>query len=401
MNTLFRVYGDPVRLMMARDLRRTVKRGHPWLFKDAFRDFPSCAPGQLALIMGKDQRPVAHAYIDPEGPLTARILSTEPREAIDDAWVIGRLERAIDLRERLFGGSDTTGYRLVNGEGDGLPGLVMDRYGDVIVIKTDGPIALAFWEVDALGAWICKRLGVSTVYARERSRGGAEGYTITGALPDGGVRFTEHGVRWRADVAAGQKTGFFLDQREPRDFVRLLARKRSVLNTFGYTGGFSVAAGIGGATAVVTVDIAPAAIAEADRAWLDNDLPPASHRGIAIDAFEFLAKAKDKNERWDIVVLDPPAFAPNKKSVPTALAAYRRLIEAGARVTAPGGVLLAASCSAHVDLGSFMEAIEEGLSAARRVGQTLRIAGQPADHPAPLACAELRYLKAVFLQLDG
>lgn len=393
--------GDAGRLFMARDLRRTVKRGHPWLFRDAFREVPDCEPGAIGTLLGRDNRPVARGYIDPVGPLTMRILTTDPREAIDDTFVTKRLARAFRLRTTLFDGSDTTGYRLVNGEGDGLPGLVIDRYGDAVVIKTDGPVAEAFWHVERIARFVADTLHVGIVHARARSRGGAEGETLVGRVPDGGVPFLESGIRWNADIVAGQKTGFFLDQREPRAFVRALSRGARVLNTFGYTGGFSVAAGVGGARVVHTVDIAQKAVAEAQRAWIENGLPAHAHTGVAVDAFEFLASSAIRGDRWDIVVLDPPAFAVNKKSVDSALAAYRRLIEAGARVTNEGGILLAASCSAHVGLEAFIEAIEEGLSSARRVGRTLRVMGQPPDHPAPLTCSELRYLKAVFLQLDA
>ncbi len=400
MQRFIQTHGDAGRLWLSRDLRRTIKRGHPWLFRDAFREVPACEPGAIGTVVGKDGRPVARGYVDPTGPLTLRILSTDGRETIDDGLVTRRLERALSLRARLFG-ADTTGMRLVNGEGDELPGLVVDRYGEALVIKTDGPVADAFWNVEALAAWLSERTGCGIVHARARSRGGADGATLIGTVPEGGVPFLEGGVRWRADIVAGQKTGFFLDQREPRAFVRQLASGARVLNTFGYTGGFSVAAGMGGARVVHTVDIAPRAVAEAQRAWVDNGLPAQHHTGVAVDAFEFLGAAAVRGDRWDIVVLDPPAFAVNKKTVDSALAAYRRLIEAGARVTAPNGILLAASCSAHVGLDAFLEAIEDGLSAARRSGRTLRIAGQPPDHPAPLTCPELRYLKAVFLQLDA
>ncbi len=390
---------SPVRVMLARDLRRVIKRGHPWLFRDAFGALPAFPEGALGLVVGKDKRPVALAYLDPEGSLTARVLSTEPRDRIDDAWVESRLLRAVALRERLFAGEATTGYRVVNGEGDGLPGLVVDRYGATIVIKTDGPIAEAFWDTGGLARWFAARPGVEAVHVRARSRGGAEGRTVVGTVPAGGAPFLEGGIAWRADVVSGQKTGFFLDQREPRAFVRQLAAGRRVLNTFAYTGGFSVAAGAGGAAHVVTVDIAPAAVVEAVRAWGENGLDPARHEAVTADVFDALAERAARGETHDLVVLDPPAFAPNRKSVPQALGAYRRLVEAGARVTAPFGVLVAASCSAHVTLDEFLAALEEGLSAARRTGRTLRIAGQPPDHPAPLTCPELRYLKVVFLQL--
>jgi 23S rRNA (cytosine1962-C5)-methyltransferase len=389
------------RVQLTRDLRRDIKRGHPWVFADAVRLPSGLEPGEIVSVV-RDDRVVASGYVDPSGPLAVRICTTHPRERVDLAWAAARLDRALALRGSLFGQTaHTDGYRLVNGEGDGLPGLVVDRYGDTLVIKPDGPIAEAFWDLDAVADALTARTGLLKIYARSRSRGGAEGLTLRGEVgPE--TPFVEHGVRFVVDVREGQKTGFFLDQREHRVRLGGLAKDRRVLNVFGYTGGFSVHAGLGGARHVTTVDIAAPAITAASRNWRENSLPEDRHEGVSADAFAYLERAGvNGGARWDLVVLDPPAFAPSRKALPQALAAYRRLVALGAAVVSPGGLLFIASCSAHVPREALLEAAEEGVSEARRRATVLALGGQPPDHPFPLACPELAYLKTALLALDG
>ncbi len=379
---------------LTRDLRRDLKRGHPWVFADALRLPDGLVAGAIVTVE-RDQRVVGLGYVDPDGPLAVRMLTTDPRETVDAA-IGARLDAALALRKSIFADGQITGYRVINGEGDGLPGLVVDRYADVLVIKTDGPVAEAFWDVAALAEHLREMLGVATVYCRTRSRGGAEGHPLIGPAP-GLTAFREGPATLYVDVVSGQKTGYFLDQREHRLRVGAMASGRCVLNVFGYNGGFSIHAGKGGAAHVTTVDVAAPAIAEADRCWAANGLDPALHRGVSADAFAFLEAASPGSH--DLVVLDPPAFAPNRKSLPQALAAYQRLASLGARVTSAGGILLLASCSAHVTMAELMGAIEEGVAHAKRRADVLAIGGQPPDHPWPLACPELAYLKAVYLRI--
>lgn len=388
-------------VVLTKDLRRDLRRGHPWVFSDALRlPMAGAEAGEIMTLVGKDGRPIGTGYVDPDGPLALRVCSLDARARPDDAWARAGLQRAIGLRATLFPSDApraTTGYRVVNGEGDGLPGLVVDRYGDVLVVKPDGPIAATFWDVDGVARWLAEATGARVVYGRDRARGGAEGRPLVGDAPAGPVAFVELGVPFTADVVHGQKTGFFFDQRENRARVGGLARGRRVLNAFGYTGGFSVHAGVGGAAHVTTLDIAAPAIAAAEANWIGAGLDPAKHRGVAADAFEML-EASD--ERWDLVVLDPPAFAPSKKALPQALAAYQRMVRAGARVAAPEAFMVIASCSAHVRAADLQTAIEEGIGEARRRATVIHVAGQPPDHPYPLACPELAYLKAFYLRLD-
>jgi 23S rRNA (cytosine1962-C5)-methyltransferase len=389
---------------LTRDLRRDLRRGHPWVFADAVRLPEGLTAGEVVTVRGKDGRPIGKGYADPGGPLAVRILTTESAaggaRALSDL-LAARLDRALALRQSLFGGpaANITGYRVINGEGDGLPGLVVDRYGDVLVVKPDGPIAEAFWDLETVARALGARTGVANIYLRTRSRGGAEGRTLLGEVPDL-VSFQEGPARFSADVVHGQKTGFFLDQREHRLRIGAMARGRRVLNAFGYTGGFSVHAGLGGALEVATVDQAGPAIAHAKQQWRDNGLPKDRHEGIAADAFAFLESAAAAGRRWDLIVLDPPAFAPSRKQAPQALAAYKKMVAFGAAVAAPDALVLVASCSAHVSLGELTGVIEEGVAEVKKKADVICFGGQPPDHPYPLACPELAYLKAVYLRLS-
>ena len=391
---------SPVVLRLNRDLARTVKRGHPWVYADALRELPSAPAGSQAVLLdNRKGQAVARGFYDPNCPVALRICETDPEQKLDDRWVERHLRATFALRNAFSAGGQTTGYRLINGEGDGLPGLVADVYSDTAVVKLDGDGPTGFWNIEEIGHWLAQERRLASVYERQKERG-AKGRSLVGPTPDQPVTFLEHGLTFTADVVHGQKTGFFLDQRENRQFIRACSQEARVLNVFSYTGGFSVAAGAGNATNVTSVDVAPAAIKAANEHWKLNGFAEERHTGIAVDAFEFLAQSASERQRWNVVVLDPPSFAPNRESVPKALAAYQNVIEAGARVTAKQGILAVSSCSSHIDLSMFLGCCEEGISKARRRGTVLTIAGQPTDHPTPLALPEFRYLKFVALQLD-
>lgn len=390
---------DPIVLRLNRDLARTVKRGHPWVYADALRDLPRAVAGSSAVLLdNKKGQPIAVGYYDPASPLAFRVCDTDGRAKLDQRWALHRLRDALNLRRSLFD-SSTTGYRLLNGEGDAAPGLVIDVYGNSAVIKLDGAGPCGFWQADGIADWLAREVNLNCVYERRKERG-RDGRSLVGAEPSTPVEFLENGLRFTADIVRGQKTGFFLDQRDNRQTIRKLAKGRSLLNLFAYTGGFSIAAGVGGASQVTTVDLAQPAIDAAQTHWQLNDLDAALHAAIAVDAFEFLNDATSRRQRWDIVVVDPPSFAPNQESVPKAMTAYQAIIAGGARCTARGGLLAAASCSSHIDLTAFLEICEEAVSEARRRGTVLVIQGQPADHPSPLALPEFRYLKFVLIRLD-
>ena len=269
-------------------------------------------------------------------------------------------------------------------------------------LQLDGAGAAGFWDTGGIARWLSRTLDLRCVYERRQARGQAEpgGQALVGQVPANPVPFVENGVRFTADIVQGQKTGFFLDQRENRQRIRGLAADRRVLNLFGYTGGFSVYAGLGGASHATTVDVAGSALEAAAYHWRLNGLPEARHGVVTADVFKFLEAAGRRKKRWDLLIVDPPSFAPAKAAVPKALQAYRRLIAGSAAVTAPGGILAAASCSSHVRQEEFLDACEAGVSKAKRQATLLGVYGQPADHPTPLVLPEFRYLKFVLMRLD-
>ncbi|MBI1880938.1 MAG: class I SAM-dependent rRNA methyltransferase [Chloroflexi bacterium] len=392
--------GPPIQLRLARDLTRSIKRGHPWVFAESLRQLPPASPGAQAILLdNKKGREIARGFYDPHSPLAFRVCATQPGETLDERWTEKRLARALALRRALFD-ERTTGFRLFNGEGDGLPGLICDVYGDTAVLQLDGAGPSGFWDVSAIAGWAAQALSLRGVYERGRADGKGTGRLLVGEIPTAPVAFLENGVRFTVDVVHGQKTGFFLDQRDNRQMIKELAAGRRVLNVFGYTGGFSVCAGLGGARHVTTVDMAAPALEAARQHWQLNQLPPAAHEVAVADAFQFLAEAAQQSKSWELVIVDPPSFASSKAAVPKAMTAYQKLIAAAATVTAPEGLLATASCSSHVGLEAFLSACEEGISLARRRAMVLHIGGQPADHPTPLALPEFRYLKFVLLRVE-
>lgn len=397
--SLLENHSSPVVLRLNRDLVRTIKRGHPWVYADALRELPSAPPGTQAILLdNKKGQPIARGIYDPECPVALRICETDPNTKLDDRWVERRLRTAIELRKRAFD-EQTTGYRLINGEGDAMPGLVVDVYNGHAVMKLDGEGPCGFWNAEPIGMLLARECNLNGVYERFKERR-AIGRALVGREPNGPVWFLEHGLSFSADLVHGQKTGFFLDQRENRHIIRTFARETRVLNLFSYTGGFTIAAGVGMASNVTSVDVAPAAVEAAKEHWLRNGLSASGHDGVVADVFDYLTAAAAERQKWNLVILDPPSFAPNRESVPKAIRAYQNAVEAAARVTAKQGILAAASCSSHVDLAMFLECCEEGISKARRQGTVLNIGGLPVDHPTPLALPEFRYLKFVLLRLD-
>ncbi len=387
----------PVTLQLRRDLVRNIKRGHAWVYPEALRGLPQAKPGAQAILLdNRGGREIGRGYFDPDGAIALRVCTTQRGAALTDNWAQGRIQRAIDLRQALFD-ENTTGYRLLNGEGDGLPGLVCDRYGEAAVLKLDGEAARRFWDAVGIAELLAETLGLKIVYERFRGRDKERGRALFGPEPSEPAYFLEHGVSFAADLVRGQKTGFFLDMRENRRRMQVFAAGKTVLNVFGYTGGFSVYAGLGGAKFVTTVDTAQPALDAADVNWRLNDLPPDKHTTVCADAFEFLESAK---QEWDVVILDPPSFAPSKDSLPQALKAYQKMVAAGALVTADNGILAVGSCSSHVSMEDFTTICQEGISQARGRATILSIHTQPPDHPAPLAMPEFRYLKFVIMRVN-
>jgi 23S rRNA (cytosine1962-C5)-methyltransferase len=400
----------PIHLQLCRDLIRSVKRGHSWIYRDALRNSPKTKPGVSAVLLdNRGGREIGRGYYDPEGKIALRICSTKRGESLNDCWAGDRMLQALLLRKRLFD-DNTTAYRLFNGEGDGLPGLVCDRYAKAAVLQLDGEAAGAFWNAAGIAQWLTEKLELELVVERVQSRmrksrypleaGSNSDGVLFGSRPEEPVEFMENGIHFTADLLHGQKTGFYLDQRENRLRVLNYVKEKRVLNVFGYTGGFSVYAGLGGAEHVTTVDTAQPALDAADYHWTLNGLQVERHTPVCADAFAFLEAARNDRKIWDVVILDPPSFAPSRDALPDALAAYRKLFSAGVMVVNTGGFLAVSSCSSHVTLNDFLIACQEGVAKARKKATTLGIYSQPADHPAPLVMPEFRYLKFAIMRID-
>jgi 23S rRNA (cytosine1962-C5)-methyltransferase len=402
----------PPRLDLRRDLVRSIRSGHPWVYREALSAPRGLAAGSVVDLYdreGPGGQFVARGLYDPSSPIAFRVYSLSPSEPLDGALFHRRLDRALTLRLALFAHAPepTDAFRWCHGEGDLLPGLIVDLYGPVAVVIFDGGEqgpARAFRPaiIEALVA-LGQPHGLTAIYERLQRRAGGGGELLWGRLPesgDGELTVSEHGVRFRVDIINGQKSGLFLDQRENRLRIRRYAHGRSVWNGFSYTGGFSVYAGLGGARRVVSVDRAAPAIEAARRNFALNGLDPNQHGFFSDDVFTHLAAAAARGERHDLVLVDPPSFAPTERSVPTALAAYRELHRLALGIVAPGGLLCAASCSSHVAEPAFLTTlIAAGQSADRRL-RLLEVHGQPHDHPSPPAFPEGRYLKFALLAVD-
>jgi 23S rRNA (cytosine1962-C5)-methyltransferase len=344
-----------LRLRLSPAGERAVRSGHPWVFSDSVRDQNRpAATGELAIIYGRDDKFLAAGLYDAGSPLRVRILITGKPATVDAAWWRSRLEGAVAKREGMFG-PETNGYRLINGESDGWPGLVLDRYAGTLVMKLYTPAWLP--RLTDIAEMIAASLNPRAIVLRlSRNMAGA-------ALRDAGVRdgviigettdtvvFRENGMRFEADVLHGQKTGFFLDQRDNRRRVGEIAGGADVLNAFSFSGGFSLYAARGGARCVTDLDISAHALAAGDRNFeLNRDLPAVAacrRETVQADAFDWLDAGPAA--RFGLVVVDPPSLAKREADRPGAIAAYERLIASALRRVRRGGVLVAASCSAHV-----------------------------------------------------
>jgi len=353
------------------------------VYRDALAQVPELADGALVEVLGKDGRSLAIGFWDRSSPIAVRLLGTDAGLGVEDA-LRERLAAAAARRLARIDRGRTTAFRWVHGEADRLPGIHVDVYGEVAVVRFDGAGARAFYGELAASLQAEPSLGIRRVLDREE-RGGAELV----------LEVRENGVVFGVDLGRGQKGGLFLDQRENRAELGGRARGLRVLNLFAYTGGFSLYAALGGAARTDTVDVARPAIAAARRNFELNGLPvDAGVAGFhALDAFEFLEQAVRRGERYDLVISDPPSFAKNRAGLPAALAAYRRLHRLAAAVVAPGGLFAAASCSSQVDRKTFVASVEAGTHAAGRRFELELLRGAGFDHPVLPAFPEGDYLK--------
>ncbi|MCH7650848.1 MAG: class I SAM-dependent methyltransferase [Nitrospinae bacterium] len=395
-----------IKIKISKRHQNKIRKGFPWVYyyQLSQRNITG-RPGDLGVIYDSANRFLAIGLFDPFSDIRLRILQTRNPCEIDEHFFRERLQADLALREPLQS-QETTAYRMVNGENDGFPGMVVDRYNDTLVIKiyTSAwfpylPMLVSLLREES-GS--CQRVLLKLSRHVERVSEGSfkDNQMLFGAAPAGPVRFKENGLLFEADLIHGQKTGFFLDQRENRQQVRERAQGRSVLNVFSYTGAFSVYARAGGAESVLEIDVNTQAQAAALKNWKLNfgtgEIQENRFRQVRGDAFEQLASLNRQGEQFDLVILDPPAFANRKQNKANALQAYLRLAKAGAQCTRDGGLLLAASCSSQVRADEFYRAVDLGIRATGRSYQKLLKTGHPLDHP--VTFREGAYLKAIYCQ---
>ncbi len=389
-------------LRLKRNEDRRLHAGHLWVFSNEVdtqqTPLPKFQAGELVRVLAHNDRALGLAYVNPKSLISARLLQTWTMP--DAAWFAARIRVALVLRERLY--ADPY-YRVVYGESDGLPGLVVDRYGSqcVVQIGTAGmellkpSIQAAVLQVLQCDALLFK----NDSGAREME--GLPSYVeaVTGSF-DELARVIEDGLHFRVPLVEGQKTGWFFDQAANRRALPKYVRKGArVLDVFSYLGAWAVRAAKAGASEVICVDSSASALELAAKNGERNGVTVATRKGDAFDALEQLAK---EPRRFDVVILDPPAFAKRRKDLPKALAAYKRLNQLAMQLLARDGILVSCSCSYHVSAADLQDAIAKAARAADKHLQILEFGGQAPDHPVHPAIAETRYLKAYFCRVtDG
>jgi 23S rRNA (cytosine1962-C5)-methyltransferase len=367
--------------------------GHPWLYSEAIQRVDGeLEPGDEVRVLDEHGRAVGRGFANPRSQLRVRMASRHD-VPLDDAWIAARLAEAIAVRQRLqLPSAETDAYRLVNSEGDALPGLVVDVYGDAACVQFTA-FAMKRRE-EVVYDTLAKLLGARTVF--EVAAGGfaqLEGFTSSARVVRGEPRHLvacrENGIRLEVEPLGGQKTGYFLDQRENRALVGRLAHGARVLDLYTYAGGFALAAAKGGAMAVTAVDVSARALERARAHFALNELGALD--AVESDVFQFLEKAPAG--AWDLVVCDPPKFARARKDLEAAMRGYRRLNALAMQALAPGGLLCTASCSQLVDAVEFERMLAGAAHDAHRRVQLLHIGSQGPDHIVPIAFPEGRYLK--------
>jgi 23S rRNA (cytosine1962-C5)-methyltransferase len=389
-----------VRLLAGRHKR--LVGGHPWVYSNeiamdaAAKELP---PGSLVTLQDEKGEALGLAMFNPHPLISARLLDARATRRVDEEFLARRLERALEIRNSLFDGPY---YRLVHAEADGLPGLVIDRFGGTLVCQLNSA-GMDRLEKALLAALDRVVAPDAVVLRNDSSARGVEGLdrgvrVAKGAI-EGPVLLVENGATFFADPLAGQKTGWFYDQRENRAFTARLAKGKRVADLYAFGGGFGVLALVAGASEAVLVDRAEPALAAALRAAEANGVAERCRTGKG-EVFHEMQRLAEAGERFGVVVADPPAFAKSKKDLPTALRGYRKMTRLAAALVEPGGYLFAASCSHNVSEADFADSVRRGLLDAGRAARILRAAGAAPDHPVHPSLPESAYLKALVLGLD-
>jgi 23S rRNA (cytosine1962-C5)-methyltransferase len=377
---------------------KAIRNKHHWIFSGAVKNSPEFENGDILTVSSSDGTVLGSAYFNRKSSIIGRMVSFDaapPLEAIQN-----HLDAAIALRTKFFSNTDTNAYRLVNGEGDLLPGLVIDRYDDVLVVQfsTLGMDRLRAWIVD----YLTKKMKPRSIFEKSqqpsRQEEGLQPVQKTLMGPDvSEIEIKENGLRFKVSLTEGQKTGFFLDHREMRQWMRSLASSKKVLNCFSYTGGFSVYALAGGATKVDSVDISEKAIEWAKQNVILNGFDATKQGFYAADVFKFL---REEDLNYDLIILDPPAFAKRRKDVIQGCRGYKDINRIAMQKMPKNSILLTSSCSYFVDESLFRQVVFQAAVEAQR---TVRIIGthrMAIDHPVNICHPEGDYLKSFLLYVE-
>lgn len=376
-----------------------VLEGHPWVFAGEVEVIPQNSDGQIVEVYDNRKRWVGYGYCNSKSNILVRILSRRQSETIGPDFYRERLKECVEMRKHFV--KDTNAYRLVHSEADGLPGLVVDRYGDYLSIQI---LALGIEaQRDLIVESLAEMTGVKGIYERSdvfvRKLEGLEERTgvAWGEAPPQELIIQEGPAKFIVDLYGGQKTGFFLDQRINRMQLGQLTQGKSVLNCFSYSGGFSIAAGLGGASSVLSIDISEDAVALGEANAKLNGL---ELEWKAANAFDCLREFDREGRKFDVVILDPPAFTKTKDSIPGAQRGYKEINLRGMRILNPGGILVTSSCSHHIDHDHFLSIVQGAANDAGKRMKSVIYNGPGPDHPFLVAAPETRYLKCLFAEIN-
>jgi len=378
---------------------RRARAGAPWIFSNEVQmdaAAKALAPGAVVNVLFDDGQPVGTGYFNSKSLIAVRLLDRAPDTVIGTGFFTRHIERALKLREAVYA---RPFYRLIHAEGDGLPGLTLDRFGDTVVaqVTTAGMEALTEPLLKGLEKTIAPANVILRNDAPSRALEGLDEYVRAAKGEMGRVAVEENGVRYFADLGQGQKTGWYYDQRDNHAFMAALAKGRSVLDAYSYTGGFGIAAAKGGATEVICLDSSAPALALAEESAAANGV---AIKAVKADVFEELERLAAAKEVFDIVIADPPPFVRARKDLEPGAKAYRKLARLAAGVTAKGGYLLLASCSHNMPTERFASECAAGIARAGRGAALIRQAGAGPDHPVHPLLPETAYLKALVYALD-
>ena len=379
--------------------RARARAGSPWIFSNEIRmdeAAKSIAPGAVINVRGEDGRAFGTGYFNPKSLIAIRLWSDDCDLVIDRDFFAARLKRALALRDAIYG---KPFYRLVHAEGDALPGLVIDRFDDTLSVQigTAGMERQTETLLQALEIAVKPKTVILRNDAPSRALEGLDSQVKTVKGEGRRIAVEENGARYFADLAEGQKTGWYYDQRDNRAFIAGLAKGKTVLDAYSYTGGFGILAAKAGAKEVVCLDSSAPALAIAEESARANGV---TIQAVKADVFEELERLKAAGERFDIVVADPPPFVKSKKDLEPGAKAYRKLARLAADVTAPGGVMMIASCSHNIPPDRFAQECAQGLLRAHRQAAMIRQSGAGPDHPVHPLLPESAYLKAIAYALD-